>query len=78
MQRLRILRIGSLIVVLMITCFALSGAAASYDPQGYQAQKILKKLGCNSGSLDGLWGKTTQSAVKRSQRDVGFRLARAQ
>jgi len=45
---------------------------AQYDPEVYQAQKALRQLGYNPGKPDGLWGKLTESAVKRFQRDVGL------
>ena len=47
-------------------------AAASYNQETYQAQKLLKELGYNPGKLDGLWGKATQMAVERFQRDSGL------
>ena len=43
--------------------------AAQYDPEVYQAQKSLKARGYNSGTPDGLWGKSTESAIKHFQVD---------
>jgi len=44
--------------------------AAQYDPEIYQAQKALKVRGYNPGTLDGLWGKSTESAIKHFQVDT--------
>jgi len=44
-------------------------SAAQYDPVVYQAQKALKELGYNPGKPDGLWGKSTESAIKHFQVD---------
>lgn len=56
----------------MIICFTVKTGDASYDPQVYQAQKALKKLGYDPGALDGLLGKATQSALEKFQHDAGL------
>lgn len=38
----------------------------------YATQKRLIALGYNTGPLDGLWGKKTQAAIQRFQRDQGL------
>jgi len=43
--------------------------AAQYDPVVYQAQKALKVRGYDPGKPDGLWGKSTESAIKHFQVD---------
>jgi len=43
--------------------------AAQFDPVVYQAQKALKASGYNPGTHDGLWGKSTERAVKYFQVD---------
>ena len=55
--------------IALFTCSAIS-AAAQYNPEVYQAQKALKTLGYSPGLLDGQWGKATESAIKRFQRDI--------
>lgn len=49
-----------------------SVAAAQYDPQVYQIQSQLQKLGYTPGSLDGKLGTKTISAIKRFQYDNGL------
>ena len=46
--------------------------AAQYDPVICQAQKALKVRGYNPGTPDGLWGKSTESAIKHFQVDAGL------
>lgn len=38
----------------------------------YQAQKILAELGYNPGQIDGIWGRKTEKALQRFQRDSGL------
>jgi len=57
----------SLFIALFI-CSSLP-IAAQYDPEVYQAQKALKERGYNPGKPDGLWGKSTEAAVKHFQVD---------
>ena len=59
------------LAIISIIGFSLSGAT-QYNPEVYKAQKALKELGYNPGKLDGLWGKATQRAVERFQRDRGL------
>ena len=44
-------------------------SAAQYDSEIYQAQKALKARGYSPGIPDGLWGKSTESAIKHFQVD---------
>ncbi len=53
-------------------CFGDDIALGAYDPQIYQAQKLLKQRGYHPGALDGFWGEATRRAVERFQRDVGL------
>ena len=43
--------------------------AVRYDPEIYEAQIALTKLGYNSGIPDGIWGELTESALIKFQRD---------
>jgi len=66
MKRYAVITIG-LFVVLSIGLSI--SHAAQYDPVVYQAQKALKVRGYNPGKPDGLWGKSTERAVKYFQVD---------
>jgi len=59
-------------ISLIITSFTLlsSVAAVSYNLEVHQTQKALKELGYDPGPLDGLWGKTTKSAIEKFQLDM--------
>jgi len=46
--------------------------AARYDPEVYQTQKALKEMGYNPGKSNSLYDKSTESAVKKFQRDYGL------
>ena len=61
-------------ISLLITLFIglPASPAEQYDPEVYQAQKALKNLGYNPGSIDGLWGKSSRSALMMYQQDVGL------
>lgn len=52
--------------------FSSNTMANQYRPEVYKVQKTLRQIGYNPGKLDGLWGKFTESAVKRFQRDIGL------
>ena len=67
-------RINILVVSLILTLFFVCSisVAAQYKREVYQAQKALKELEYNPGKLDGLWGKRTQRAIERFQRNVGL------
>ena len=69
MRRLNIIIVGLIFALIFICSIS---AAAEYDREVYQAQKALKELGYNLGEVDGLWGKRTQGAVERYQRNVGL------
>jgi peptidoglycan hydrolase-like protein with peptidoglycan-binding domain len=43
--------------------------AVQNDPEIYEAQIALTKLGYNSGIPDGIWGELTESALIKFQRD---------
>ena len=60
------------LVIFLVTCFFLNGAAGTFDPAVYQAQKTLKELGYDPGAPDGIWGKKTTAAIKSFQRDNGL------
>ena len=53
--------------VILIIGVSLS-EASQYNFEVYEAQKILKDLGYDAGPLDGMWGKSTQSAIKKYQK----------
>jgi class 3 adenylate cyclase len=40
-----------------------------YNATVHQVQKRLKELGYNPGSIDGVWGKQTESAIRKFQSD---------
>lgn len=44
-------------------------SAATYDETIQQAQKKLKELGYDPGPIDGLWGRKTETAVKKFQQE---------
>jgi hypothetical protein len=69
MRRLNILIVGLIFAFIFICSIS---AAAEYDREVYQAQKALKELGYNLREVDGLWGKRTQGAIERYQRNVGL------
>jgi hypothetical protein len=69
MRRLDILVVGLIFAFIFICSIS---AAAEYDREVYQAQKALKELGYNLREVDGLWGKRTQGAIERYQRNVGL------
>jgi peptidoglycan hydrolase-like protein with peptidoglycan-binding domain len=71
MRRFNILFVGLILASLCIT--PISGAA-EYSREAYQAQMALKELGYNPGEVDGLWGKKTQRAIIKYQKDVGLRV----
>jgi len=48
------------------------GMATTFDLIIYQAQKRLQELGYNPGSVDGISGKKTETAIKEFQRDNGL------
>ena len=60
----------SILIFALFMAIALSAPvsiAAQYDPQVYQAQKLLKAQGYEPGPADGLWGTATQKALMRFQ-----------
>lgn len=62
-------------LMLLLVIFLLLSAyshASSYNPDVYQAQKKLEALGYDPGKADGIYGKATEQAVKRYQRDYGI------
>jgi hypothetical protein len=60
--------------VIMVLILGLSVAiqAAKYDATVEQVQKKLQELGYDPGPADGLWGKKTEAAVKKFQKDHGL------
>lgn len=63
----------SIMIITFITWVVLLFAVAmsdAYHEGVYEAQKKLKELGYNPGSLDGLWGKKTREAVRQFQKDM--------
>jgi hypothetical protein len=60
-------------IIICVFCVGLTSAIAysqSYDKVTvFKTQKKLKELGYNPGPLDGIWGKKTESALKRFQHD---------
>ena len=44
--------------------------AAQYDLIVFQAQNVLKANGYDPGPVDGLWGASTESAIKHFQVDA--------
>ncbi len=45
------------------------------DPLARQLQGELKRLGCLNGSVDGIWGNGSRSALRRFARQAGLRLS---
>jgi hypothetical protein len=60
-----------LYLCLFIALFNVSSIslAFQYDPEIFEAQIALNKLGYDSGKPDGIWGKMTESALIKFQRD---------
>jgi peptidoglycan hydrolase-like protein with peptidoglycan-binding domain len=69
MRRIHILVVGLTLAVIFICSIP---TAAEYEREVYQAQKALTELGYDLGEVDGLWGKKTQGAIERYQRNVGL------
>jgi ankyrin repeat protein len=61
-------------ILLIVFCgnLFLFEIAESNEHDVYQAQERLKELGYDPGSIDGIWGKKTTSAIKRFQQDNGL------
>jgi len=66
MKPINVISIGLLIPLILFVSFS---SGVQYDPIVYQAQKALKIQGYDPGPVDGLWGKSTESAVKHFQVD---------
>ena len=64
----------SLILLVAIYSVPSNSFAFQYDPEIYEAQIALNKLGYNSGKPDGIWGKLTESALIKFQRDSELRV----
>jgi ankyrin repeat protein len=62
----------SILFIILVAAISLTGGAETSDPTVYQVQKVLKELGYDPGSPDGIWGKKTTSAIKRFQLDNGL------
>ena len=63
------------IAICLATAFSLGllvSTSAASDPEVYQIQEKLKELGYYHGTLDGIWGNKTESAVEKFQRDSGL------
>ena len=69
MKQISILILGLSLALFMGSSFTEGG---SYEPEVFQAQKVLRVLGYNPGKLDGIWGKVTQRAIESFQRDSGL------
>ena len=60
-----------IIGLVVILCFGFSVVviAGKYNSEVYQAQKKLSELGYNPGNPDGIWGKKTEKALQRFQKE---------
>ncbi len=58
-----------LYLCLFIALSNVTSFSFQYDPEIYEAQIALNKLGYNSGKPDGIWGKMTESALIKFQRE---------
>lgn len=65
-------------IVFLILCFVIFNVSVAGAVKSskivYQAQKSLTKKGYDCGDLDGLWGKRTEEAVRKFQRDNNLAL----
>lgn len=61
-----------IVAILMLLVFTMSLMAAPRDSIIQRAQSRLKEMGYNPGSIDGLWGNTTEAAIKKFQQDRGL------
>lgn len=64
----------ALLLTLFVLLFSLPGVsvAREYNPTVDSAQKRLTDIGYNPGVVDGIWGKKTENALKKFQRDKGL------
>ena len=69
MKRAIILIISLAVVSFIGFCTFAIPTVSAYDQEIYQAQKALKELGYTPGKVDGLWGKATERAIERFQRE---------
>ena len=58
-----------LYLCLFIALSNVTSFSFQYDPEIYEAQIALNKLGYNTGKPDGIWGKITESAITKFQQD---------
>ena len=65
-----------LFVLVSVSCLGLTFTSVysqSYDKATvYQVQKRLKELGYDAGQADGIWGRRTEIALKKYQKDTGL------
>lgn len=69
----QMIKITTAILVILFSASLLAiGYAESNDYDVYQVQRKLNGLGYDPGSMDGIWGKKTTSALKHFQQDNGL------
>jgi peptidoglycan hydrolase-like protein with peptidoglycan-binding domain len=61
-------------VVIFFTLSIVDDLAHANDESVQQAQVRLKELGYDPGSMDGIWGPRTKSAVEKFQADKGLKI----
>jgi hypothetical protein len=60
------------LVFLLLFGFLNLVIAGDYDEKIYQVQKKLAELGYNPGSINGVWGESTEKAVTQFQQNAGL------
>ena len=65
---------ASVLFFLLLAGLYVPSNAYSFILQVYQAQQRLTGLGYDPGAIDGLWGRNTQNAVEKFQRDNGLEI----
>jgi peptidoglycan hydrolase-like protein with peptidoglycan-binding domain len=71
MQKVHMTVICCAVIFSTLTIFNIAHA---YDEAVHKAQSRLKELGYDPGSVDGIWGKKTKSAVEKFQEDKGLKI----
>ena len=63
---------ASVLCLFLLAGLSVSSNADDFILRIYQAQQSLAELGYDPGAIDGLWGRNTQNAVEKFQRDNGL------
>ena len=64
----------SIMIVLSVFWFGATNTAFASDPSIYQIQSKLQELGYDPGTVDGLWGEKTKTALIQYQENTKLEL----